>query len=217
MYLTVVIFVVYVVLKLVKQLYESEKPNYYGNLGEERIGKLLKRDLNRDYTVYNNLLIETNTSIGTTQIDHVVVSPYGVFVIETKNMVGRIKGKKDNPNWIQFLNGKKPRKFLNPIKQNEQHVNHLKSIFPSYAKENIHNFVVFGCKADLDSSILSKNKNVCYENKLNDCISKYKKVVFSKEDMKNIKNIIEVNNIKGKKARNKHVQNVRAYREGGLK
>jgi len=38
------------------------------------------------YTLFKNVTLPTED--GTTQIDHVIVSRYGVFVIETKNMKG---------------------------------------------------------------------------------------------------------------------------------
>lgn len=50
-----------------------------------------------------------------------VVSPYGVFVIETRNMDGWIFGSEKQPVWTQ----KFPRKsfrFQNPLRQNYKHV-----------------------------------------------------------------------------------------------
>src|SRR5208283_6000551 len=44
---------------------------------------------------------------GTTQIDHVLVSVQGVFVIETKNMKGWIFGSSENDRWTQSIYGKK--------------------------------------------------------------------------------------------------------------
>ena len=60
----------------------------------------------------------------TTQIDHVVVSRHGVFVIETKNYGGWIFGKPGAKNWTQ----KFPRRsttFQNPLRQNDKHVRTL--------------------------------------------------------------------------------------------
>jgi restriction system protein len=58
---------------------------------------------------------------GTTQIDHVLVSVYGIFVIETKNMKGWIFGDERSPQWTQSIYGKKTR-FQNPLRQNYRHV-----------------------------------------------------------------------------------------------
>ena len=54
---------------------------------------------------------------GTTQIDHVVVSIYGLFVIETKNMDGWIFGSAEQRTWRQQF-FKKKFKFQNPLRQN---------------------------------------------------------------------------------------------------
>ncbi len=64
------------------------------------------------------------TSNGTTQIDHVIVSAYGIFVIETKNMKGWIFGSADSDKWTQSIFGKKSH-FQNPIKQNYRHTRSL--------------------------------------------------------------------------------------------
>ena len=61
-----------------------------GNVGEKRVANILSTLDNTKYKVINNLMIRTER--GTTQIDHVVISIYGVFVIETKNYKGIIKG-----------------------------------------------------------------------------------------------------------------------------
>ena len=57
---------------------------------------------------------------GTTQIDHILVSAYGIFVIETKNLKGWIFGSAENATWTQVLAGKKY-PFQNPLKQNYRH------------------------------------------------------------------------------------------------
>ncbi|MEZ0223939.1 MAG: NERD domain-containing protein [Alphaproteobacteria bacterium] len=66
------------------------------------------------YQRTHNVIIPSKN--GTTQIDHLLVSPYGVFIVETKNMKGWIFGSEDQPTWTQALWGEKfP--FQNPIRQ----------------------------------------------------------------------------------------------------
>lgn len=74
------------------------------------------------YTDINNVTIPTAN--GTTQIDHVIVSRYGIFVVETKNMDGWIFGDEKSPQWTQSLFGKKF-KFQNPLHQNYRHTKAL--------------------------------------------------------------------------------------------
>jgi restriction system protein len=53
---------------------------------------------------------------GTTQIDHLLVSPYGLFIVETKNIKGWIFGSEDQPKWTKSVFGKKY-SFQNPLRQ----------------------------------------------------------------------------------------------------
>ena len=71
-----------------------------GARGERKVIKALGSKL--DSAVYNQFH-DLNLPVGndTTQIDHVVVSPYGVFVIETKNYSGWIFGDSRSRVWTQ--------------------------------------------------------------------------------------------------------------------
>jgi restriction system protein len=57
---------------------------------------------------------------GTTQVDHVLVSVFGIFVIETKNLKGWIFGSADSQQWTQSIFGRKYQ-FQNPLRQNYRH------------------------------------------------------------------------------------------------
>jgi hypothetical protein len=75
-----------------------------------------------DKTLYrrvHNAIVPSDT--GTTQIDHIVVSVFGIFVVETKNYNGLILGSKNDIEWTQVLGGK-TFKFQNPLLQNYRHV-----------------------------------------------------------------------------------------------
>jgi hypothetical protein len=76
----------------------------------------------KEYHVYNNVLIKTG--LWSAQIDHVIVSRYGIFVIETKNRNGWIFGRADESYWTQVIYNKKV-KFQNPLKQNHGHTQSL--------------------------------------------------------------------------------------------
>jgi len=76
----------------------------------------------KDYRRYNDIILQAPN--GTTQIDHVVVSRFGIFVIETKNYQGWIFGGATQKEWTQSLYGKKNR-FQNPLHQNFRHTKAL--------------------------------------------------------------------------------------------
>ena len=78
---------------------------------------------------------------GTTQIDHIFVSRFGIFVVETKNMKGWIFGGEHQAQWTQKI-FKKSYKFQNPLRQNYKHVKTLESLLEVSA-EAIHSVIVF--------------------------------------------------------------------------
>lgn len=98
------------------------KPKWKGKFSERLVFRTL-RHLPDEYTIFNDLFFRSNGR--STQIDHVVVSPYGVFVIETKGYKGWILGGESSQYWTQTLYRRKYQ-FYNPIKQNEGHVRFLR-------------------------------------------------------------------------------------------
>lgn len=66
------------------------------------------------YRRFHDVIIPADN--GTAQIDHILVSPYGLFIVETKNKKGWIFGSADQPNWTQSIYGKKYL-FQNPLRQ----------------------------------------------------------------------------------------------------
>ena len=109
-------------------------------------GLLLDRET---YVSINNLTL--NASNGTTQIDHVIVSRFGIFVVETKNMDGWIFGNERDAQWTQSLFGKKFR-FQNPLRQNYGHIKVL-SEFLNLPEERFHSVVVFWGGAELKTAL----------------------------------------------------------------
>ncbi len=91
-----------------------------GDQGEERVSRELFHFLDRsEYRLFNDLTLPSFR--GTTQVDHVLVSKYGIFVIETKNMAGWIFGGENQSHWTRVQN-KHKLSFQNPIRQNFKHV-----------------------------------------------------------------------------------------------
>lgn len=87
-----------------------------GKRGARRTRKIAEALMGaRTYHQMHDLTLETKD--GTVQIDHVIVSPFGVFVIETMDMSGKIFGKTFDPDWTQTFKGE-TLKFPNPLKPN---------------------------------------------------------------------------------------------------
>ncbi len=73
---------------LVAFRYHQQKYQVYrgGSIGEKNVTKTLAGNLNDDYTLMNGAYLKG----GGGDIDHIVLGPTGVFVLETKNWSGRI-------------------------------------------------------------------------------------------------------------------------------
>ena len=61
-----------------------------GRRGERAVASILSELPSSEYSVINDITLQDEH--GSTQIDHVIVSVYGIFVIETKNYSGWIMG-----------------------------------------------------------------------------------------------------------------------------
>jgi len=115
-------------------------PWFKGITGEfiVNISAKLMLDKNEYHLIKNVTLPIEN---GTTQIDHIIVSAYGVFVVETKNIKGWIFGSANQPMWTQKIY-KHSDKFQNPLHQNYKHVKTLEQLL-GLKDEQIHSLVVF--------------------------------------------------------------------------
>lgn len=94
-------------------------PSRKGRVGERIVARRL-RDLGAEYVIVNDVYLPTREG-ETTQIDHVIVSRYGIFVVETKNWTGWIFASGDSSRWTQSVYRKKS-SFQNPIRQNYKHI-----------------------------------------------------------------------------------------------
>ena len=101
------------------------------------------------YIDLNNVTIPTPR--GTTQIDHVIVSRYGIFVVESKNMSGWIFGSEDNSGWTKINRGH-TLKFQNPLHQNNGHVRALSKLLGAH-QDRMHSVVVFWGKCSLKTAL----------------------------------------------------------------
>lgn len=86
-----------------------------GWFGEKKTILSMWLSLNKKvYKRFHDVIIPASN--GTTQIDHLLVSQYGIFIVETKNKAGWIFGSKEQAKWTQTFHRKKY-SFQNPLKQ----------------------------------------------------------------------------------------------------
>lgn len=131
-------------IRAVEQSYNT--PERKGARGERRVHNALSSVLDEsEYRVMSDLILPV--AGGTTQLDHLVLSRFGIFVIETKNMSGWIFGSADQQKWTQVQKGGKRRRFQNPLHQNYAHVKAVQNILDVDPKV-LYNFVVFTGSAE---------------------------------------------------------------------
>jgi len=134
------------------------------------------------YHLINNVTLPTEN--GSTQIDHIIVSKFGVFVVETKNMKGWIFGSPNQKTWTQKIY-KHTSKFQNPLHQNYKHIKTLESLL-GLNDQQVHSVIVFigdsTFKTDMPENVTygggylryikSKSQPVLSESEVNEITSK---------------------------------------------
>lgn len=91
-------------------------PRFRGTMGESRVRRLLSAMLPRNqYTLFNEVTLPSGG--GTVQIDHLVISQFRIFVIDTVFLRGTISGTEFQDRWKQERHGRITR-FDNPLHQN---------------------------------------------------------------------------------------------------
>lgn len=103
-----------------RQNVQEERAMDAGLRGENQMARLLNENLDNDYYLFHDIKVRSGFS--TAQIDHLVVSPKGIFAIETKNWRGHLSGDEDGRTWLQTKAPDEPARSLsNPVLQARRH------------------------------------------------------------------------------------------------
>lgn len=185
------------------------RPSVKGKVGEMKVDLLTLRKLDkRLYTAFHDLYLPRPDGKGTTQIDHVVTSPFGIFVIETKNMTGWIFGDEESRWWTQSIYGKKSR-FQNPLHQNSLHLRALAKAL-EVPHEQFHNLVFFVG----DTTLKTELPPCVAEGGFLSLIRSYQTSLLSVDRLKKINEMLEAgqSGMDRKRAQKEHVANLAARR-----
>ena len=195
------IIIIGLVIILYAILRPRKDPIRRGAEGESKVSSILRR-LPKDYYTINNVIVPTRSA--TSQIDHLVISPYGIFVIETKNYTGWIFGSEDSKKWKETFKTES-HYFYNPIKQNWGHIYAL-SDFINLDKRAFRPVVVFSNDASLN---VQSTTPVIYMSQLKKYILSYTQEILSYEEVEEAYNDIKRINLAGTDLGNKHTQIVK--------
>lgn len=197
--LYVIAFVLLVLAAIVKRI--AQNPKVKGKAGEASAARILN-SLPEEYKTLNNVIIPQEK--GTTQIDHIVISPYGIFVIETKNYSGWIYGAESSENWKQTFKRQK-NDFHSPIRQNWGHILAL-SAYLQLEKSVFKPIVVFSDKATLKVTAKTPVVNMSY---LRSVILNERQQILSSTDVDSLYEKISRANLTGAEHEKEHVTAVK--------
>lgn len=179
---------------------------FKGFFGEWLVRLSAKLLLNpQEYRPIHNVTLKTPD--GTTQIDHIFVSRFGLFIVETKNYSGWIFGDEHQPMWTQKI-FKKTNKFQNPLRQNYKHVKALEALL-NLAPEKIHSVVVFVGGSEFKTKMPA---NVTYAGGYISYIKSKTEVILSLPEVEAVATAISTGRMAPSFATNReHVQNVQRH------
>ncbi len=191
------IIIIFIVVVLICFICETKIIGFFGEYWTKQVLRKLPRD---KYKIINNVFISVNGSMH--QIDHVVLSPFGVFSIETKQYNGFITGNKYDKHWVRHV-GKKKYYYTNPIRQNYGHVKALSELL-NLEESKVYNVVCIPSKAKLK---IEHSGELTRYGSLADKILSYKREVIHNVD--ELVNIVNENNIKDNNIKKQHIENIK--------
>ena len=197
------IFIVYLVGTII---YNFNLSKIKGEKGEYSVAKRLQKLNKNEYLIFNDIYLKIDER--STQIDHLVISEYGIFVIETKNYNGWIYGYENSEFWTQTFYKKKT-KFRNPIKQNWSHIYFLKKVLSDFKQVKYYPIIVFTGKAELKK--IYSQVPVIYKNDLIIAIRKNKTVYLTIEQVNDIAKQVSKYIITDKKIKKEHKRYVKRH------
>ena len=181
-----------------------------GEEGEYYAARQLCRLDDKKYFLINDLIFRKKNGL-TCQIDHIVVSQHGVFVIETKNIYGYIRGSEKSKLWRSYWKDGRDLAFDNPIPQNASHIDALSERLGAGRQIPYYSIIAFTPTAEIQ--VNTNSVPVVYWTQLRKVIQSYKEPVLSLEEAQSIYYEIVALNIIDPNVRSKHGQQANARKE----
>ncbi len=190
-----------------------KSPYFKGKMGEKMVTLHAER-LGEEYVMLNDCTLPDGfEGNGTTQIDHVLISPYGVFIVETKNYTGWIFGGAYQKQWTQQIYAKCYR-FQNPLHQNYKHQKVLEAVLADMLQpEHFYSVVVFTTNSEFKTTM---PENVCRGSEWLDYVKSFQTPVLSAMKCKMVQHRIRKEVLEpGWKTNMAHVTHLKAKQQAG--
>lgn len=197
-FITSPIVISVIILGLIVLLFEKK---LVGRAGEHWTKEALSKLPEDKYKILNDVLISVKGK--THQIDHIVVSNYGIFVIETKQYNGFFTGNKYDKNWVMHAGKNKKYYYTNPIRQNYGHVKAVTELL-NIDESKVFNIVCIPSRATL--KIEHDGELTRYDTIVSKILSYKDAIIDNKEEI--IDKIIN-SNITDANIKKEHVKNIR--------
>lgn len=185
----------------------GNKARFLGAMAERSLHKLLLKQLPISYQHYRNLVLQTAQG-DLTEVDHLIVSPFGIFVLEVKNYQGWIFGNEKQPEWtVQHFRRK--HRFMNPLRQNYKHTQAVKHVLGLTADDasKVHSLVVFSPRAAFKTPMPT---NVLHIAQAGDYINQYYQLCFSDEQLRQFSSRLNIAATSSKALGKLHLEQVKA-------
>ena len=178
-----------------------------GSQAELYVSRRLKKLDSRHYFVFNDIMLPSIGNTPYSQIDHLVISRFGIFSLETKSHKGWIFGSKNNMFWTQCIYGTKY-KFYNPLRQNFAHIKAIESALLQFRLNSpIHSLVVFPTASKI---IVNGTNEVGDTSHALEVLLSYKDAVYSENEYYQIIQLIQAAIITDSHLRSVHNEQVNA-------
>ncbi|NEU62798.1 nuclease-related domain-containing protein [Paenibacillus sp. ALJ109b] len=176
-----------------------------------------------EYKVLNDLLVaNTKSRSGYSSIDHVVIGPRGIFVIETRNLTtGEIRGGRREANWTVSSSRIK---MYNPLMQHRGHVEAIQAHLGDYKRVRLVSMVTFTnrCRISVDPAVRYVNSDelIIYDHELVETIlrkterleTEVPETLYKEQDIQAIYNMLSAVNSTDPQIRADHMEKAKGIK-----
>ncbi|UCZ52895.1 NERD domain-containing protein [Bacillus shivajii] len=178
-----------------------------GAVGEMYVNNKLSKLDPKVYRIYHDLYVP-NGDGGTAQVDHVVTSPFGIIVIETKHYEGWIFGNERQRYWTQVIY-KRKEKLFNPIWQNKGHIRALQDYLEKDDEDDFFSIIAFSQNSTLKFEDNFSSARVTQFPQLLNVMQEWNKPIIDESELeainKELDNLIIRDSKKKREIKKKHV------------
>lgn len=174
-----------------------------GEIGEGIVSRILLRLPAEDYIILNDITMKSRS--GSSQIDHLVISSFGIFVIETKFYKGWLFGSEENEKWTQALYTEKYQ-FYNPIQQNRGHIKTLKYNLTKYPNVPYYPIIVLAGSCEFKTFDNVKTPVIYPESLCETILNLSSQKFLTESQVVDIRDIIQNTSYKDENYRQLHIQ-----------